>query len=352
MVAFTFLVVSLGADGAVVLKGRSKQGIVPRDPPHLRIPHHAFQTWLSGDGPDEATLAKWMGETGQEPKKPNHAMGAINRFRAKICWEMKDAHGEEFSSFDQCNKFMEEACRPGGDLAMDGDRKEMPSQKGYCREYFPEDEDEAEKELEELEAEEAAKKEREAAEAQKAVAARKAMEEEEAKKAAAMKSAKEAELAKADAGKGKDAKAGAKEGAKGGAKEDADKNAAPASPSPAGAGAPAGPPLPADEAWYWKNNNKDPARYHMNEEMKLPTQGYYGELVEHDDMKTATRDWHNEFDEKQSVSAICHEHPHSAWCRKKGYGGMFGRFRNSGSSVLANSMVPTLLMLSAVMSLV
>merc|ERR1719215_1473248 len=100
---------------------------------------------------------------------------------------MKDTHGKKFESYTQCRKFMEEACRPGGDLAMDGDDHETPSRKGYCKEYFPEDEDAAEKELEEMEAEEAERKAREAEEAKKAEAARKAKEAEEAKKAAAMR---------------------------------------------------------------------------------------------------------------------------------------------------------------------
>jgi len=306
---------------------REQRGIIPRDPPKVRLPHRSFQTWFTGPEPDAATLAKWMGE---DPKKPRgKMMGAVNRFRAKVCWQMKDTHGEKFESFHACKKFMEEACKPGGDLTMDGDKGEISSHRGYCAEYFPEDEDAAEQELEELEAEEA-RKAKEAEDAKKAEAARIAAEAAAAKKAAAdAKAAKDAEAAKG--AKGKKAEEKKTEGA--------------ASPAPAAAGGPApGPALPADEAWYFKNEGKDPGRFHMDEEKKLPTQGYWGRLVEHDDMETATSDWHKEQSGEQDVGAICRQHPDNAWCRQMGH----GIHRHSGSGALAISMAPLLLMIVAV----
>merc|ERR1719482_1758258 len=75
-------------------------------------------------------------------------MDAISKFRAEICYKMKVEHGIEFESFEACNKFMDDACKPGKDKRMDGDRKEVTSGEGYCEEYFPEAEKKAKEEIE------------------------------------------------------------------------------------------------------------------------------------------------------------------------------------------------------------
>lgn len=93
-------------------------------------------------------------------------------------------------------------------------------------------------------------------------------------------------------------------------------------PAPASAPAKKAPAKPADdEKWYFKKDGKWQGRLHMDEKLKLPAQGYYGKLVEHDDEKTATADWGKEFGPKsnhRSYAAICRDHPHSIWCRRQG----------------------------------
>lgn len=54
-------------------------------------------------------------------------------------------------------------------------------------------------------------------------------------------------------------------------------------------------------------------RVHMDESKKLPTQGYYGKLVEHNDQKTATEDWGQEWN-KASYNAFCAKNPDNPWC--------------------------------------
>merc|ERR1719378_1179349 len=53
---------------------------------------------------------------------------------------------------------MKEACRPGGDKSMDGDRKEISSGEGYCEEYFPEAEKKAIAQIEKEDREEEERK--------------------------------------------------------------------------------------------------------------------------------------------------------------------------------------------------
>merc|ERR1719498_1463623 len=98
-------------------------------------------------------------------------------------------------------------------------------------------------------------------------------------------------------------------------------------PSPAAGPAPAPVPAPFvpgisagkpwgtiadDEKYYYKKGGKHDSRLHMSEEMKLPEQGYWGKLIEHEDKKTATGDWGHEFGPRSghdSFEAICRQHP-------------------------------------------
>jgi hypothetical protein len=116
-----------------------------------------LQGWFSGSKDSSV----------DEPRR-RRVMDAINQFRAEICAKMKDEHGKDFGSFEQCYKFMEDACNPGNDRLMDGDSHEVTTRKGYCREYFEEAEKKAEKKIDEEDRQKAeAKKEDKKAETKK-----------------------------------------------------------------------------------------------------------------------------------------------------------------------------------------
>jgi hypothetical protein len=79
-------------------------------------------------------------------------------------------------------------------------------------------------------------------------------------------------------------------------------------------------PIPKDEKYYYKDGGKDASRLHMKEDMKLPTQGYWGKLVEHEDMKTETDDWGKEFGSElkyESYEHYCKKNPNNPWCIKQ-----------------------------------
>jgi hypothetical protein len=275
-----------------------------------------------------SVLEKITGSGDPNSKAPR-LMNAINQFRAKICFQMKDEHGENFNSFTACKEFMEEACRPGGDLRMDGDGDEVTSGKGYCKEYFPKTEEDVEKIVEEMDKEtEAARKEQKA----------------EKEAATKEKSGKQETLAKdVDAGQKGEAGKGKVVHPSGGAAP------APApSPAPGPAGAPGPGTYPKDEAWYYKNGGTDPTRFHMSEKRKLPVHGYHGKLVEHDDMKTSSTDWHSEFGDSADISAVCKDHPDNPWCVEQGYHGSASRHdaRNSATSAMASSAMFVLFMVT------
>lgn len=239
-----------------------------------------------------------------EPKgHKRRVMDAINKFRAEICAKMKDEHGVEFASFDQCHKFMKQACNPGKDRQMDGDKKEITSGEGYCEEYFPEAEKKAEKQVSD----------------------------EEAKEPKIEVVAPPAPSPGPSPGPSQDKEpASAPQAAAGGGNIPAPAPAAgpagsPSSPAPGpftpglSAGKPGG-PIPADEAWYYKKDGKDMSRMHMKEDMKLPTHGYWGKLVEHEDMQTSVSDWGKEFgnpETSKSLNAFCRKHPENPWCPKR-----------------------------------
>jgi len=80
-------------------------------------------------------------------------------------------------------------------------------------------------------------------------------------------------------------------------------------PSPAAPGAPgvAGPP--------------DGLFAPMNEGEKIPSQGFSGELVAHDNMVTQTEDWRSEYGPHHgpSYERICAQYPDNLWCKLRGY---------------------------------
>lgn len=61
----------------------------------------------------------------------------------------------------------------------------------------------------------------------------------------------------------------------------------------------------------------------MDESEGHPEQGFSGELVAHDNMKTVTSDWHAEYGPHakghQSYEAICAQYPDNTWCKLRGY---------------------------------
>jgi len=297
---------------------------------HVR--HQSFPEWIAN------VPSSWFGKG--DPARPE-VMSSINQFRAKICYDMKSSHGKKFDSFEACKKFMLEACKPGGDLNMDGDKGEHSSGHGYCKAYFSKVE-EMEKELKEAEKNDkklqAEKLESEAEEVEEGKGAK-----------AEVAAEKEVAAAKEGAeGAGAPAPATAPSGAPppGGKKAGA--------PAPAAAAGPAGAPsaggkYPANEAWYYKSGGIDAGRFHMNEKLKLPTHGYHGPLVEHEDMVTGTADWRAEFGDSdgKSLAEVCERHPESRWCHKKtGYG--FGRLGHSGS--LASAHFPVIVLIAAISS--
>lgn len=227
-------------------------------------------------------------------------MDAISQFRAEVCAQMKDEHGKKFATFKDCQKFMNDACNPGKDKRMDGDGHEVTSGKGYCEEYFPE--------------------------AEKKAKAKIKKEDEEKAKAPVHKVVAGPSPGPAPAPAGKAPAAAAPSGA-------APSGASAPAPSPMSGPAPGpvpGPftpglsgnypwvPVADDEKYYYKADGKDPSRLHMTESLKLPTQGYWGKLVEHEDGKTSISDWGKEFG-PQSANGycnICRAHPDNAWCRQ------------------------------------
>lgn len=286
-------------------------------PPQLPTDLHAQPGFVKSvlDGSDEPNM-----------------MGPINKFRAKVCSDMKDEHGKKFGSFEACDKFMRNACKPGKDHRMDGDKKEVTSGEGFCKNFFgagKKDEEQQKKKKEQQK-----KNEEEARPAQE--------------KASSVPTAPEPVTVVAPA----------------------------PAPAPAGAPAPYRPRegdtvtilstpntkktfpegvgknftikidehtaqpyqvegssawlfeddvqlakkkvLLPDEKWYYKNGGTDVGRYHMDEKLKLPSQGYWGKLVEHEDMQTGTGDWQKEFGLKNTPSRrkICETHPENSWCQQ------------------------------------
>jgi hypothetical protein len=60
----------------------------------------------------------------------------------------------------------------------------------------------------------------------------------------------------------------------------------------------------------------------MDEDAGAAEQGFSGETVEHDDMKTMTKDWRGEYGPESGLHdfyKICAEYPDNQWCRDRGY---------------------------------
>jgi len=237
-----------------------------------RSPQHFFA--------DDADLS-------EEPKKK--MMDFINQFRAEVCGKMKEEHGRDFATYHKCKDFLEDVCNPGKDGVMDGDSREVHTGKGYCKDYF------------------------------------------HVKKV-------EAELAKRASGDSQGPAPGPMPApailapapsVQGGSKGHAVPAPAPAALAPAPGLAPAPAPyggipgksggkpsdLKDDESWYFKKGGKSlKHRLHMDAKLKLPTQGYFGKLVEHEDKKTVTEDWGAEY--AGNLDKYCRDHPGSPWCDK------------------------------------
>jgi len=230
-------------------------------------------------------------------------MDAINKFRAEICYRMKVEHGVEFSKFENCEKFMVKACVPGKDRSMDGDHHEVTTGEGYCKEFFPEAEKKAKEQIE--------KEDREAEKAKEQIE----KEDRETEEAAPAPATPMGIIAPAPAVATPAAIAEPK----------ISPAPAPQALPAASAGISKGEPngkLGDDEAYYYKKGGKDPVRLHMDENLKLPTQGYWGKLVSHDDMETATEDWGVEFGSHSgqgTYESHCRKHCDSEWCIKWGY---------------------------------
>lgn len=262
----------------------------------------------------------------EEPKKKEHdqkVMDAISKFRAEVCFDMKKEHDKDFSSFEACEEYMTKVCHPGKDDQMDGDSKEVTSEQGFCKEYFP---------MAKKKAEEEVKKEEEAA-ITEVVAASPGSSPFPAPGPAPGPAPAPAQKAPAPAP--------VASGAGPGPAPAPGPMAGPAPgpvPAPFIPGVSAGKPfgaIPDDEAYYYKAGGKHDDRLHMSESMKLPTQGYWGKLVEHEDMKTVIEDWGHEFGPHSghdSVATICAKHPENPWCYEQG----FGRHRSSAPAVAAH----------------
>jgi len=240
----------------------------------------------------------------KKPDRKKRVMDAISQFRAEICGKMQMEHPDKFASFDACADFMNKACKPGKDQEMDGDNHEVSTMKGYCKAYYPEVKKKAEEKIDKEDKEEAEKAK---APVHPVVAA----------PSGAPATEKTAALAP-----------GAAAPVAGDAPAPAPATAPASAPSPVPAphipGVSAGKPhgkIPDDEAYYYAKGGKSPDRLHMSEEMKLPDQGYWGKLVEHEDQKTATGDWGKEFGPAAggSFRKVCEKHPDNPWCAQQGY---------------------------------
>jgi len=233
---------------------------------------------------------------------------------ARKCADIAKTKGPNSEEYKECLPFMEKLCVPGDDMLMDGDKKENSTGDGYCQIFFPKPAAAGAAPAPAAAAPAAAPP---AAAAPAPAAAPEA-------KAAAISGGGEQKLeggagaAGAGAGAGaagaaRAAGAGAVGGAGAAGVAGAPAPAAALAPSPAGWGSPAGAPggAPAGNP-----------RYHMSERKGLPAQGYEGEKVEHNDMKTQVDDWRKEYGpdhpQYEELEKICDRYPGNEWCRKYG----------------------------------
>jgi len=99
--------------------------------------------------------------------------------------------------------------------------------------------------------------------------------------------------------------------------------ASPAAAAPAG-GAPAPAPMasPAASPEEAKEEEDGNSGFVMDEDLGAPSQGFSGEIVEHDNMKTQTQDWRGEYgpgNGRHDFVKICALYPDNQWCRDRGY---------------------------------
>jgi len=88
-----------------------------------------------------------------------------------------------------------------------------------------------------------------------------------------------------------------------------------ASPAAAPGASPAAAPSSPEEKKEETNN-----MFSMQEDLGAQEQGFSGDLVQHDDMKTMTKDWRGEYGPGQSsYKRICQQYPDNQWCRDRGY---------------------------------
>jgi len=247
---------------------------------------HSARSRVSQAGPEawDDEVSQTMKDLMQrKPEKKRKLMDAINQFRAQVCAQMKNENGKKFGSYEECRDFMKKACNPGKDRTMDGDSKEITTRKGYCSEFFSEAEKKAKKKVE--------------------------MEEPAEEPSSP---GLDEEVIEAP-GLGPSPGAAPSPGTMG-------------APGPAPGPSPASgpfvpglskgpPPIPPgnDEKYYFAKGGKDKARVHMDEKLKLPAQGYFGKLVEHQDGETATRDWQKEWTH-DTYGKFCAQQPDNPWC--------------------------------------
>jgi len=284
--------------------------------------------------PDEKNTPAVVKAENKVREHARRVMDSIDKFRAEICAKMKKDHGISFDTFSACAKFMKKTCKPGKDNTMDGDHHEVSSGEGYCTEYFPEAEKKAEEEVT-------------AEEILEIKAPSTASGPQPGPAPAPQPAPAPAPAEKAPAPAPKKSATVPAPATKGGSP-----GPAPA-PGPMGGPGPGPAPVPArfipgvsggkpwgpigkDEAWYYKGGGTDDGRMHMKESMKLPTQGYWGKLVEHEDGETQTGDWQQEFGPNSghdSLQDVCKHHPDSEWCMRRGWG---SHHKSSASTTLAH----------------
>jgi len=257
-------------------------------------------------------------DTSTKNKHDQKVMDAISQFRAETCANMKDEHGKDFASYEACANYMETACHPGGDKSMDGDKNEITSEKGFCKEYFPKAKKKAEEKVAKMEKEETF-------EVVGGPAPGPAPGGPAPAPAPAPAPTKQAPAPAPQAGAPAPAPALSPGPSPGPV------------PAPFVPGISAGKPYGAladDEAYYYKKDGKDATRLHMSEKMKLPVQGYWGKLVEHEDGVSSTGDWGKEFGPTSghdSFRTICAHHPENPWCEQQGY----NRHKSSSKAAFA-----------------
>jgi len=128
--------------------------------------------------------------------------------------------------------------------------------------------------------------------------------------------------------------------------EDVHSHASGGAPSPAGAASPS-------SAHHDEDEDSDDAKHRgslawsnrMDEGSKMPEQGFEGKLVAHDNMKTATSDWHSEYGPHsghQSYEAICEQYPDNSWCKLRGYHNKKTKLELKSASSPFFIMVPVL----------